>query len=71
MAKTSEAQLKAVKKYNEKSKYIHLKFTENRINEYNRICKYCNDNGYSLQGYIRDLINSDLDSKNIPYSEAK
>lgn len=67
MAKTSNATLKAIKKYNQKSKFINIKFTPNNINEYDRICQYCNDNNLSLQGYIKNLIKIDLDSKNIPY----
>lgn len=63
MAKTSEATLKAIKKYNQKSKFINLKFTPNNLDEYNRICQYCNDNDLSLQGYVKALIKSDLDAK--------
>ena len=63
MTKTSESQLKAIKKYNEKSKYIQLKFTENQLKEYNRIIAYCQKNGLSYQGYIKDLVKNDLDKK--------
>ena len=63
MAKTSESQLKAIKKYNEKSKYIQLKFTENQLNDYDRIVRYCQENGLSYQGYIKKLIQDDLDKK--------
>ena len=63
MTKTSESQLKAIKKYNQKSKYIQLKYTENISHEYDRIVKYCTDNNLSLQGYIKEIIKQDLDSK--------
>lgn len=56
MTKTSNVQLKAIKKYNEQSKYIHLKFAKNNVDEYSTICKYCIDNGYSLQRYVKRLI---------------
>ena len=65
MAKTSKATLKAIKKYNESSKYIQLKFTSNQLQEYERITNYCNDNNLSYQGYIKGLIKKDLDSKGI------
>lgn len=61
MAYNKEAQ----KKYNGKSNYIQLKFTENQINDYLRIKKYCDDNGLSMQGYIKSVILRDLDNKNI------
>lgn len=63
MAKTSESQLKAIKKYNEKSKYIQLKFTENQLEEYDKIVKHCQENGLSYQGYIKGLIQKDLEEK--------
>ena len=57
----------AQKKYNQKSKYIQLKFTQNQNCEYNRIVSYCEQNNLSMQGYIKDLIKKDLDSKGIEY----
>lgn len=63
MAKTSEATLKAIKKYNQKSKFINIKYTPNNIDEYERISQYCNNNNLSMQGYIKQLIKADLDSK--------
>lgn len=63
MAKTSNAQLKAIKKYNTGSKYIQLKFTPNQMSDYENIVAYCEKNGLSLQGYIKALIKADLDKK--------
>ena len=63
MAKTSESTLRAIKKYNQKSKFINLKYTPNTINDYNRVYQYCSLNDLSLQGYIKALIKADLDSK--------
>ena len=58
---------KAQKKYNQKSKYIQLKFTQNQNCEYNRIVSYCELNNMSMQGYIKVLIKRDLDGKGIVY----
>lgn len=69
MPKTSASQLKAIKKYNEKSKYIQLKFTENQMPEYERIVNYCTKNNLSYQGYIKELVKNDLDSKKIDYPD--
>lgn len=63
MAKTSEATLKAIKKYNQKSKFINIKYTPNNIDEYERISQYCSGNNLSMQGYIKQLIKADLDAK--------
>lgn len=65
MNKTSEATLKAIRKYNANSKYIQLKFTSNQLSEYKRIIKYCDNNNLSYQGYIKELIRNDLDKKGI------
>lgn len=67
MVKTSEAALKAIKKYNQKSKFINIKYTPNAISEYERIYSYCKDNNISSQGYIKELIKTDLNNKGIPY----
>lgn len=58
---------KADRNYNANSKVIGLKYTPNQIAEYNRIKQYCTDNELTLQGYIKELIKNDLDSKQIPY----
>ena len=63
MAKTSEATLKAIKKYNQKSKFINIKYTPNTIADYERVCQYCSNNNLSMQGYIKALIKADLDQK--------
>lgn len=65
MAKTSQAALIAISKYNKKSKTISLKFTENQLPEYERIINYCKQNKLSYQGYIKDLIKKDLDKKGV------
>ena len=70
MAKTSEATLKAIKKYNQKSKFINIKYTPNNIDEYERISQYCNNNNLSMQGYIKQLIKADLDAKGFSVDNA-
>lgn len=59
---------KADRNYNINSKIIGLKYTPNQIAEYNRIKQYCTDNKLTLQGYIKELIKNDLDSKQIHYT---
>ena len=70
MAKTSDAQLKAIKKYNSNSKYISIKYTPNQISDYERVTTYCSNNGLALQAYIKSLIKADLDSKGVSYIDA-
>lgn len=70
MAKTSEATLKAIKKYNQKSKFINIKYTPNNIDEYERISQYCEQNNLSMQGYIKSLIKADLDAKGFSVDSA-
>lgn len=59
---------KADRNYNVNSKIIGLKYTPNQIDEYNRVKQYCTDNKLTLQGYIKGLIQRDLDAKQIPYT---
>ena len=40
--------LKAINTYNKKSKYIQLKFTQNSIDEYQRIVNYTDSNKISI-----------------------
>ena len=58
---------KADRNYNANSKVIGLKYTPNQIDEYNRVKQYCTDNNLTLQGYIKGLIQRDLDSKQVAY----
>lgn len=70
MAKTSEATLKAIKKYNQKSKFINIKYTPINIDDYERISQYCSQNDLSMQGYIKVLIKADLDAKGFSMDSA-
>ena len=54
---------KADRNYNVNSKVIGLKYTPNQIEDYNRVKQYCTDNNLTLQGYIKKLIQDDLDRK--------
>ena len=58
---------KADRNYNANSKVIGLKYTPKQIDEYNRVKQYCTDNNLTLQGYIKGLIQRDLDSKQVAY----
>ena len=67
MTKTSEAQKKAVSKYDQDSRQVPLKYTPNQRREHDRLKQYCNDNKIAVQAYIKSLIKADLDAKGIPY----
>lgn len=54
--------------YRKKCKTIGLKYTPNEITEYDRIIQYCKNNNFSYQGYIKELIKADLDSKGFEYT---
>lgn len=69
MPKTPKSTLNAISRYNAKSKYIKLKYTPNQMNEYEQIVKHCNDNGLSLQGYIKGLIKADLEKENLQWNQ--
>ena len=64
MKKTSESQLIALKKYNAKSKFISLKYTPNQLDSYDKLINHCKNNNLSVQGYIKDLIDKDLNKGN-------
>ena len=56
MAKTSESQLKAVKKYQEKTKRITIRFFPAEMELWNHIQSQENK-----QGYIKSLIRRDME----------
>ena len=56
MEKKSTYNYEAQKRYNEKSKYIGLKFIASEIEFYNQIEKACNEKGISKQKYIKVAI---------------
>ena len=58
---------KADKNYNEKCNKVQFKYTEKENNEYIRLQTYLKDNNIQITRYLKQLIKSDLDSKNIPY----
>lgn len=60
---------KADANYRKKCNQIALKYTPNESNDYNRLRLYCNDNGLSVQGYIKGLIRRDLDNKGVVYPD--
>ena len=70
MGKSSESHKRAVAKYDERSKLVSLKFTENQNHEYYRLKKYCTENSIAIQAYIKGLIKADLDAKGISYIDA-
>lgn len=65
MAYNKEAQ----KRYNEKTMTFAVKYYPTDIIEGKRLKKYLEDNDISANGYIKELIKKDLDSKGIEYKE--
>lgn len=63
MAYNKEAQ----KRYSEKTLTFAVKYYPTDIIEGKRLRKYLKDNGISANGYIKELIKMDMDSKGIPY----
>lgn len=58
---------KADKNYNDKCNKVQFKYTEKETNEYIRLQTYLKDNNIQITRYLKQLIKSDLDAKNIPY----
>ena len=58
---------KADKNYNDKCNKVQFKYTEKETNEYIRLQTYLKDNNIQVTRYLKQLIKSDLDAKNIPY----
>ena len=58
---------KADKNYNEKCNKVQFKYTEKENKEYLRLKTYLKDNNIQITRYLKQLIKSDLDRKNIPY----
>lgn len=65
MAYSAKSQLS----YNQKCVRFAIKYTPAEKNESNRLKKYLEKNGLSANGYIKDLIKRDLDSKGIEYND--
>lgn len=63
MAYNKEAQ----KRYSEKTLTFAVKYYPTDIIEGKRLRKYLKDNSISANGYIKELIKMDMDSKGIPY----
>lgn len=60
---------KAKKKYNDKCYRFSIKFVPSETEEIKRFKTYLTSTGQSANGYIKDLIKKDLDSKGIPYEQ--
>lgn len=65
--KKKEQNRKAVRKYSEKTLAFAVKYYPTDIIEGKRLKKYLEDNGISANGYIKELIKADMDSKEVPY----
>lgn len=60
---STEAEKKAVRKYQAKCKEVRIKYTEKEISEYNRLQRYLEEYDISVTGYLKKLIKADLDEK--------
>ncbi len=58
---------KSQKKYNDKCYRFSIKFLPSESEETDRFKSYLANTGQSANGYIKELIKKDLDSKGIPY----
>lgn len=59
----------AQKRYNEKTLTFAVKYYPTDIVEGKRLKKYLEESGESANGYIKDLIKNDMDSKGILLEE--
>ncbi len=60
---------KSQKKYNDKCYMFSIKFIPSEAEDIDRFKSYLANTGQSANGYIKELIKKDLDSKNIPYKK--
>lgn len=60
---------KADENYRKKIDRMAIKYGISELNESERLRKYLEETGQSANSYIKGLIKSDLDSKNIPYPD--
>ena len=60
---STEAEKKAVRKYQAKCKEVRIKYTEIEISEYNRLQEYLSENNIKVTEYLKNLIKADLDKK--------
>lgn len=60
---STEAEKKAVRKYQAKCKEVRIKYTEKEIPEYNRLQEYLSENNIKVTEYLKNLIKADLEKK--------
>ena len=60
---STEAEKRAVRKYQAKCKEVRIKYTEKEISEYNRLQEYLSENNIKVTEYLKNLIKADLDKK--------
>lgn len=65
----TDASRKADKTYNEKRIPFSIGYTPVDIDEGKRLKAYLAQTGQSANSYIKGLIKTDLDSKNVPYEQ--
>ena len=60
----SDAQKAAQKKYDQKTKTVSIKYTPADMEDYERLKKYIDKTGKSINGFIKKLVNDFFDSGN-------
>ena len=66
----TESEKRAQKKYNEKTITASVSYKPGTdISDGKRLKAYLSQTGQSANSYIKGLIKSDLDNKNVPYQE--
>lgn len=66
---SNDAQKRAYKAYNKKSIQLAVSYRPSDIAEGLRIKAYLAETGQSANSYIKALIKSDLDAKNVSYPD--
>lgn len=59
----TEAEKKAVRKYQAKCKEVRMRYTPNELSEYECLQRYLTENHVVLAKYLKELIRADLESK--------
>lgn len=60
---TSEAKLKANRKYNSKCKSISIRFTPDESSDFERFKRFLKENNVNKKEYLKDLIMTDLEKR--------
>ena len=62
---STEAEKKAVRKYQAKCKEVRIKYTEKEISEYNRLQEYLSENNTKVTEYLKKINKSRSGQKGV------